>query len=113
MRVKAYGRFGDQESNSEKLLESFGYLIDNIRDRKLPLISEYPEDFLLYVYRNFIRMPSVDTKEYDGRRRFKDLRCVEMCLHGVVLRQIFKLRLEDYLEVEPKWHCVTSTEVSI
>lgn len=111
MRVKAYGRSGNQESQPNQLLETYGYTIRLLKDKNTPIISEHPEDFLLYAYRNYIRMPSI-VRGFGWESRHQHVRRVEICLHAVVLTQVFKLHLEDYLEVEPHWHCIASTEVS-
>lgn len=111
MRVKVYGHFGDQKTKPADLLRSYSYAFDEIKKRQLPLISQYPEDFLLYVYRNFVRMPALLNNEYEGRR-FPDVTRVEICLHSLVMTRVFKLRLQDFPEVEPNWHCLASTEVN-
>jgi hypothetical protein len=113
IRVKAYGTYVTQKYNQpSEILQHYRYVLQNLRDSKTPIVSQHPEDFLLYAYRNYINMPSVDTKEYDGERRFKDVRRIEMCLHSVVMTQVFKLRLQDYPEVESNWYCLASTEVN-
>ena len=111
MRIKADRRDGVNDSKTFTALESFDYTLKALKASNTPIISEYPEDFLLYAYRNYILMPSI-ARDQGWESRYKDVRCIEMCLHSVVLTQVFKLRLQDYPEVEPHWHCLASTEVS-
>ncbi|MDP8997422.1 MAG: hypothetical protein M3O03_10555 [Pseudomonadota bacterium] len=111
MRVRAFHWSGEQEWQPNEFLKTCGNEIGHLKASNTPVVSQYPEDFLLYAYRNYIRMPSI--ARGDGwQSRYKDVRRIEMCLHAVVLTQVFKLRLEDYPEVEPHWHCLASTEVS-
>ena len=110
MRIKVEPRSGDNVGETAKRLKSFNYTLQDVIDSNTPIISQHPKDFLLYAYRNYIKMPAINTIEANGEKRFKELRQIEICLHASVLTQIFNLRLEDSPEVEPDWHRLSSVE---
>ena len=115
MRIKANPQSGDYYGDGPTIerLRSYGYTLQYLKDSETPIISQHPKDFLLYAYRNYIKMPAINTIEANGEKRFKELRQIEICLHASVLTQIFNLRLEDYPEVEPDWHCLAAQELGL
>jgi hypothetical protein len=112
MRIKANPQSGDYYGDGPTIerLRSYGYMLQGLKDSETPIISHHPKEFLLYAYRSYIKMPAINTIEANGEKRFKELRHVEICLHATVLTQIFNLRLDDYPEVEPDWHRLSSVE---
>jgi hypothetical protein len=111
LRVKAYGVLHPKDNQPEVFLESYAYTLKDLKNGNTPIISQYPRDFLLYTYRNYIKMPFVNRRS-KSEIPFAGVKQIEMCLHAVVMTQVFKLRLQDFPEVEPQWHCLASTEVN-
>jgi hypothetical protein len=111
LRIKAYGVLHPKDNQPEVFLESYAYTLKDLKNGNTPIISQYPRDFLLYTYRNYIKMPFVNRRS-KSEIPFAGVKQIEMCLHAVVMTQVFKLRLQDFPEVEPNWHCLASTEVN-
>lgn len=110
LRIKMYKRYIPSNKQRLSVMESFGYDFRYIKAGNYPDISEYPEDFLLYAFKNSINLSEL-CAEGNFHKPIPGLKRIEMCLHAEVMAGVFHLRLADYEEVEPGWYCISSREL--
>lgn len=112
LRIKPYGSIDEKFDSLSGAIFSINTRINELKKNAPPVISEHPKEFFLYAYRGYIMMPELIQVGHKGDRfnSYKNIQRVELCMHVEMMKQVFDLSPKDYLEVEPNWHCLTSTD---
>jgi hypothetical protein len=86
--------------------------VDKIKKSNVPIISAFPQEFLIYVLKNYIYLPGLPEEADFPLTSHPNLRRVEMCVSQTVMTKILELNLADYVEVEPDLYCLAARELN-
>jgi hypothetical protein len=110
-RIKMYRSFVPGNKYGLDPVWTLNNKIEYIKENKFPVISQYPKDFLLYAFRNYIGLSDLNGLGFPPIPNTAVTR-IEMCLHAEVMTKFFQLQLSDYQEVEPGWYCISALELN-
>lgn len=92
--------------------ETFLQVSRLVKSLNIPIISDDPLLFLLYVYKNYINVPALEVEDdHYSKKYYPSINRAEICLDADAFLNAFDLSPSDYAEVEPGWYCVASKEV--
>jgi hypothetical protein len=89
--------------------ERMSLWIRDTANRALPIISEYPAEFLLYCIKSVVKLNELRSKRIT--EECPQVRRIEVAVRTEVARHVFKLSLSDLAEVEAGWVCIGSREI--
>jgi hypothetical protein len=88
--------------------------IEKIKSRNSGLLKSNTEDFLVYAFKNLIKMKSVilEFGENTPSPPILGISQVDICMHASAMTNVFHLQCEEYQEVEVGWHQLASRDVN-
>jgi hypothetical protein len=109
-RIKLYRDYIPGKMYGPDPLKTLNNKIDYIKAGNYPIISQYPKDFLLYAFKNYIGLSDLNGLGFPPVPN-TSVKRIEMCLHAVVMTKFFQLPLKDFEQVEPGWYCISALEL--
>ena len=110
LRIKMYQNFAPGNTLGLDATETLNSMLSHIKTGNYPVISQHPQAFLLYAFKNYVNLPKANAQG-SLSRAIEGAKRIEMCLHSEVMSKVFHLSLQDYPEVEKSWHCISSKEL--
>lgn len=111
LRLKFMKQYQSADKARGELYWANAYL-NGIGKSGVPIVSEFPREFLVYLLKSYINLPGLpDDADFPLASR-PNLRRIEICVSSAVMTEILKLNLADHVQVEPDWHCLASRELN-
>jgi hypothetical protein len=109
-RIKLYRDYIPGKVYGPDPLKTLNNKVDYIKAGNYPIISQYPKDFLLYAFKNYIGLSDLNGLGFPPVPN-TSVKRIEMCLHAVVMTKFFQLSLNDFEQVESGWYCISALEL--
>jgi hypothetical protein len=110
-RIKMYRLYVPGNTHGLDPVWTLEHEVKYIKAGNYPAISQYPREFLLYAFKNYIGLTKLNLNRTvwpevpnTGVKR------IEMCLHADVMTKFFHLPLKNFEQVEPGWYCISALE---
>jgi hypothetical protein len=112
LRVKFLKQFKSVDETRGDELYWANACLDGIEKSNVPIISEFPREFFIYILKSYISLPGLPDDADCPLASHPNLRRIEMCVLSTVMTKILKLDLADYVKVEPDWYCLAARELN-